>query len=405
MRVPTVATAAACAVLGFGGQALAQAKPTTAPEARQTDLSASVNVLYDSNIARSNREFAAARHLSLDDELITPQVNFTIARPLGRQILFLEGYTSYVYHIHDTILNRENINVTGGVNAHILRCQELVTGSYARLQNDLAEQSAVVVQNVEQITTVSGNVDCGRSIGLAPTAGVSEVWRTNGATQVKANDSRVFSANAGLGYRNPTLGKLSLVGSYSDATFPNSILPIPGLSSRYGYALYSGGVSYENHIGTRISATLSLSYTDLQPGSPLQPKFQGVTYDGEIDYQVNARMGLKALAARAVEPSNYIGSNFSTNENYSLIATYSLGTKIDLNLTGTYRSINNNVLSPRFSDQLRHSDTADVLLSATYTLSRRFKFMMTAGDEQRNSNVPTLNYNSARLGLTFTATY
>src|SRR5579859_7589761 len=118
MRISSIAIATAGVLAGTlcGGQALAQQAPTlsTAPQARETELSGSVNVQYDSNVARSSRELAEARHLSLDDELITPRADFTIARQVGPQILFLEGYTSYVFHIHDTILNREDINVTGG---------------------------------------------------------------------------------------------------------------------------------------------------------------------------------------------------------------------------------------------------------------------------------------------------
>ncbi len=406
MRISSIATAAVLAGTLCGGQALAQQAITisTAPQARETDLNASVNVLYDSNIARSDREFAEARHLSLDDVITTPQANFTIARQFGRQVLFLEGYGSYVFHIHDTILNREDINVTGGVNAHILRCQELVTENYSLSQTDLAQQSVVAVQNVQGISTLSGSVDCGHSTGIAPTATVSGAWRDNSSQQLKSNNSNTFAANAGLGYRRPTFGTLSLFGSYTQAAFPNRILPIPG-NPAYGYTLYAGGVTYDRHIGGRLVGVVTVSFSDLQPDSPLQPKFQGVTYDAELTYTLNARIDLQAQAIRAVVPSNYIGSNYSTNGTYLLTANYSLGTRITLGLTGDYKTQNTNIVDPNLPDQIKYSDTVDGLLSVTYTMTKRLSFTVTGGDEQRYTNLRFLNYNSVRAGITASITY
>lgn len=407
MRVSAAATAAALAALACVGEARAQqATLATAPKARETDLSASVDVVYDSNVARSDRAIAAARGLSLADELFTPRGDFTIARQLGREVLFLQGTAGYQFHRTNTVLNRENIDITGGINTHVLRCQELVTGSYLREQADLAEQSRLVVRNAVQISKVGLDADCGRAIGLAPTASVSQSWRTNSAPRLALNNSDTFSATGGLAYRQPALGSLSLFGSFSQTSFPDNQFIVNGVVSTAGFKYYSGGATYDRHLGGRIEGSASISYSTVQPDIAFEKGFNGLTFALDGTYKVNSRLDLKATAVRAVVPSQQVGSNYSVTGTYEVDVSYALGTRLDLSVIGLYRTLNNGTgTTAGVPIDLTHSTTESVFASGTYKLSRRFSFTLMAGDEDRQANFTGLSYNGARVGLTFTATY
>jgi hypothetical protein len=407
MRTLGIATATVLAGIALGGGAYAQQVTLqNAPQERETDASASVNVLYDSNIARSDRETAALRHLSLADELFSPTVNFDVARQLGREVFFLQGNAGYVFHRSDTILDRQNVNIDGGVTTRILRCQELVTGSFTSAQSDLAEQSLLVVKNTLDTSSVGASADCGRAIGFAPTGSISETWRTNSARQLAALDSNTLSASGGLAYRQPTFGSISLTGSYSKADYPHNIFVDLGGLHNYGYSLYSAGVSYDRHLGGRLEGVASVSYTKLQPVISGSAGFSGLTYSLDAIYRVNTRLNLTATATRAAQPSNRIDSNYSIDQNYTLEATYLLGTRLSLSLIGLHSSQNYNtvILLPGFFD-LTRSTTDSVFLTATYTMNRRFSFIFNVGDEERSANVPGLSYSSTRTGITFKATY
>jgi hypothetical protein len=406
MRALGIATATVLAGIALGGGAYAQQVTLqSAPQERETEASASVNVLYDSNIARSDRELAARRHLTLADELFTPGVDFNLARQLGREILFLQGNASYVFHRSNTILDRQNISIDGGLTTRILRCKELVSGSFVSEQSDLAEQSLLVVKNTLDTSSIGASADCGRAIGFAPTGSVRESWRTNSAHQLAALDTNIFSASGGLAYRQPTFGSISLTGSYSNAVYPNNIILEQSGLHNYGYSLYSAGVSYDRHLGGRLEGVVSVSYTKLQPVITGSSGFSGLTYSLEAIYQVNARISLRGTGTRAVQPSNRIQSNYSIDQNYVVEARYLLGTRLSLSLSGLHSSQNyNTVINLPIADITR-STSNSVTLSATYAMNRRFSFIFNVGDEERRANVPSFNYSSTRVGMTFKATY
>jgi hypothetical protein len=400
-----------CRHLGWrrrrGCGALAQQAMTlqNAPAGRETDVSASASVLYDSNIARSSEEVAAARHLTLADEIFTPGVDFDIARQLGREVVFLQGNASYVFHRTDTILNRQNIDINGGLTTRILRCQELVTGTFSSAQSDLAEQSLVVVKNTLDTGIVGASADCGRATGFAPTGSVSETWRTNSAQQLQVLNSNTLATSGGLAYRQPTFGSVSLFGSYSKAAFPNNVLLENGVPHNYGYSLYAAGVTYTRRLGGRLEGSATVSYSELDPVVSGSKGFSGLTYALDGIYHANTRITVHASASRAAQPTNRIDANYSIDENYLVEATYLLGTRLALTLTGLRTTQNYNVVINLPINDLTRNTTDSLFLSATYTMNRRFSFVLNAGDEERRANVPGFNYSSTRVGFTVKATY
>ena len=76
-------------------------------------LTASVSgeTLYDTDVAQSDAQIAAERGIVLADEIYTPSVTVDAVKPLGRENVFLHAIASYDFYQHNTILDRERLNL------------------------------------------------------------------------------------------------------------------------------------------------------------------------------------------------------------------------------------------------------------------------------------------------------
>jgi hypothetical protein len=403
---------AALALLGGAEPALAQQAQGQAapPTSQETVVIASVDVRYDSNVAKSDREVAAERGLTLADAVFTPEVNFILARQIGTELLFLQGEGSYLFHAHDTLLDRQALNVDGGVVAHLARCQEVPTGSFSSQQIDLDSVTEIRVSNTVDIGSVGVTVNCGGAIGFAPQVGVTQTWRDNSSIEFEQADSHTLTATGSLAYRSPVFGSVSLFGNYLQTTFPHYLIS-PNTSQAYGFVLYAGGVTFDRHLGGRIEGTASISFTDLEPNSSISSPFRGLTYSVEGTYHLNYRINFHALLSRATLPSNQVGADYSLNQTYEADVSYKLGSRITLTLTGSHIDRTYDATSGLLPSEgvqpvvLTNSSTDDELGTLTYTLNRHISVSLYAGEEDRKASSISYNYSSTRVGLTLTATY
>ena len=131
-----VALAVTCAPLSVAAQSVSSA---IAPGERIQDVDVSAETLYDSNVAASQIVGGLRRGIRQSDVIFEPAINFNIARPIGRETVYLQGSAGYDFYARNSILNRENLNIAPGVLAPIGLCQTSVVGNYSRAQSDLSE--------------------------------------------------------------------------------------------------------------------------------------------------------------------------------------------------------------------------------------------------------------------------
>jgi hypothetical protein len=371
------------------------------PTARETEIDLGADFTYDSNVARSDREIAARRGLALADEIATPSVNIILARPFGRTMLFLNAAGSYDFYRVNTRRDHEQVALHGGASGHFGPCRETVTGDYALYQSDLTDIAANLVNNVREDSDVQFAAECGRSVGLAPQVSVEQSWISNSAVQLKTVDSNSLTVSAGLAYRRPVLGALTLFGEYIDGSYPNrsSLQVLLGLAT--GYQVYAGGVRYERHIGPRIDAAASLSYTALNPSTGGASRFRGLTYTADVVYRFTTRLTFHANAERATLPSNRIFANYRVDETYGADVSYMISPRLTLKLSGDRRhaSYQGASLLAVQSGDLTVETIYTAQATATYNLTKRFSFILNVGDEERETDVPGLSYSSTRVSI------
>ena len=385
--------------------------PQAIPGGRETVIDPSVSMEYDSNIAASDEFLAAQRGLKLGDFIVTPGIDFTVARQIGRPLVYLRGATSYAAYTVNGVRDRANYNVDGGGSGHFGPCQESLTGSYSHTQSNLEEISALVVNNANDTENVAFAANCGRATGLTPTVSVQETWLTNSAAIERFVNNRSLAVEAGLGYARPTLGVISLFGSYSTATYPERRFLVPGPGGlptilTYGYDLYAGGVRFVRPVGARISASLELSYSSLSPNLPGSAGFNGVTYSGDVTYALSSRLRTHVEAIRATRPSTLPRSAYAIATTYEADVSYDLGSRYTVMLSGqrlgsNYPGANQlpNGVPPGAFIDLTSQTTYSGLLTVNYRMSRRITLSLNGGEEDRQANAPHLSFTATTFTL------
>ncbi len=379
--------------MAVGGPAMAQ------QAARPLAIKLEGEVVYDSNVARTDAATAALRGLSQSDVHFTPAVEIDLTHALGRESLFFSGRFGYDFYHRNHILNRERLDLAAGAKGQVGPCSGNVQGTYARHQSDLQDLSLGVVRNVESLSSVGFDTRCGRRIGLAPTFSLSQDWATNSSAQRLTSNHESLTVTGGLAYHRPNFGDLSVFAQYTRTRFPNRFFN-PGPSAMQdGFSVYSGGVRYDRKLGARIEGVFALSYTSLNPTSAAQMAFSGLTYSADVTYRASSRLQAHISLERAVKPSNRVGTNYSTDKTYFLDGTYDLGSRIKLNL-GVSKRTQRYVGSALVSGvDLTAADIKTVYGSVTYKVGRRITLNLDARREWRDAPVAAFRYASTRVGL------
>ena len=397
---------AATLVSGTGVRAQASSVTPPQSQANKIDIEVIADLIYDSNIAHSGAFLAQRRGILPSDESFRPSVSVNLGHRLGRQTLFLQGSLGYDFNRRNHILNRERIDLHPGVLLNIGRCGGSFAADYGRHQTDLANLALVnhvpelnIVKNAEDTEKLEGSATCGSGVGLAPTFDVYETWTHNSSSRLKFAASRSFSATAGLAYRQPVLGRVNLFGNFVRTDFPNR--PVIGFGADLvdGYDIYSGGLSFDRHIGARLDATVSMNYTSLKPRIPTSPGFKGFAYSANATYQFDPRLEVQFTLSRATLPSSRVGATFSVNNTLSGEFDYRVSPRLTLKVGGSHVHRSYPGALGTVIDDLTKETVNSEFGDATYRLNRRVSLGLNVTHVLRDANFSQLSYTGNRVAF------
>jgi hypothetical protein len=386
-----------------------------APGERVQDVELVGAVVYESNVAGSTAAVAALRRLQPSDEIFEPSVHFTLARPIGRETVYVVGDAGYDFYARNSVLNRENLDIHPGAIGKVGPCQTDLTGEYSRAQRELSELAtsptglAVPFQdrNVLQVEEVGGDATCGRGVGFGPSVTASETWTQNSSKLERYVDAQTFSGSGGITYQRPVLGSLRVFGAFSDTRFPNraGLAGIEGAGVATGYQTFSGGVTYTRAVGSRLQGSVSLSYTKLDQQGAASPGFSGPTYSASLFYQVSSRLTATASVSRATVPSIRLNSTFSIEDFYSGGLNYRLSSRLTAGGGASFVHEAFNGTATPVAFDLTDEKIYRIFGNVTLQLTRRVALGLDVQQLQRNANFPGLSYPDTRVGLTARATF
>ncbi len=405
MRYYKLSCLVAVAAVSWVSPAAAQQKGSSDEPQRSTSIDLTGEILHDSNIARSTPAQAALRGLSLADWLYSIGAAVDVARPIGRQSLFIRGTVGYDFHHHDTILNRERMDLHAGVDGVLGPCRPVATGGYGRHQSDLEDLQITVTRNVEELKSLSLDVSCPREVGLSPNLTVDQEWANNSNLARKSSDYKTLTETAGITYQQPTLGQFTIFGMHSHYDYPNQLAPVGIQLLPNANEIYSGGGKFSRNIGSKLQTVLSLSYTKLDPRSTVTPGFKGVTYSVDLIAKPIDRLNAHFTFDRSVKPSNRSDASYSVGTTYNGEIDYALGERIKLAAGGMIRHQTQVGLPSVGINTPQNETNKSYFGSADYRLRDNLSLTLRGQRVLRESVNPLFNYGSTQIGLTIGASF
>jgi predicted porin len=327
------AGAAAAQTPGMGG-----GQGPAGPNERRVEIRPSAQLIYDTNVYRVGEGFDLGG-LARDDVRVTPSVDAIIALPVGRQTVFLNGNVGYDFYRRNSRLDRERIALSGGAQLRAgQRCSATVTGGYVRQQSDFTDVFATLaVPNTDERRSIDVQASCGGAVGLTPSFGYRHDESRNSSDLFRPLNTNSDTFNASLGYQRPTFGVLSIYGTYTTSAFPERRFLTPTGLVRDGVENYSAGISFERQIGRRITGTVALGYTWVNPRLDDTPDFRGVSYRAAIDVRPNDDFTVNLTASRNVEVQNFVAASYSITDLYGLTGTYQFNPRLRMNFGSSYQ--------------------------------------------------------------------
>jgi hypothetical protein len=339
LALASVAPCVAKAQAGGASTGAAGAFGAAAAGAQPLTIGVQETTTYDSDAAQSSTAGAAIRGLEGPDVIYAPSINVVYNSYVGRQGVALKGYVGYNYYQRNKQLRSEQIDVAASVNKALGRCLVGSQISFDRGQSALDNLVLTVTKNIIQTYTVSANETCATTSGLTENVQVQYSAASNSAATLV--DYNTTGVSASVGYGNQALGNISLVTNYTKTNYENvtgsSLLGTPNSLEAVGV-----GVQVSRPIGSRLSGEASLFYTTSKSdlGATSTPEqndsFGGLTWDVGLTYKVGPRLILNGTFARAVQATILQGTGYSINSSANLTAGYTVSSRIQVNLGGSW---------------------------------------------------------------------
>lgn len=385
------------------------------------DVKVSLTETYDSNVSRTSQALAKLRGVRQSDEIFSPQIALDLHKALGRESLFLNGTTGYDIYSYNHRLDRERVDLNGGVEAPIGPCHSRLVGSIGRHQSDLEELSSTTLTNTtntQNLTSEGLQTSCGRLVGVTPTFAVSASQAVNSASTLRSSDHNQFSANVGLGYQRPTLGNISLFYAYNQTTYQNRLFIVGTLTFVNGlpviqnahivkdqYSVNEIGVRYARELGAKLQGTVSVSHSTVHNAIPGAGDFQGLTYQAGLSFKASSRLSTNFDFSRTVKPSSNPGAAYSLAELYSLGATYQLGSRINVGLGASRTTQTFQGAGLVHAVDITHETIDRFYGRVGFRVGRRISLNLDARHDERGANIPGFSYGDTRVGLSLAASY
>jgi hypothetical protein len=377
--------------------------PTVNDNLPPVQLGASIT--YDTNVARSSEELAQMRGIVPEDEIYSPSLQLNWARSFGADALHIAGVLGYDFYQHNSVLNREDIDLTGGLSQQGGTCVLATDGAYVRHQSDLQELTVAVTKNTETDSSASLGLKCGGEARLSVFVSLTPIWSENSAALLQTSNSKSIPLTAGLGYDLANVGKLSIFGEYENTTYPDRVVEVGDSLVDDGYQLYSAGVRWEREWGRRLKASVALSEISLRPSLPGDSGFDGIGYDVHLTYRLTSRLEADVSITRAADPVDRLDTTYSIDQIYAATVAYQLGGRTKLSVDGQIADHHyfGAQIQPGTDLILQSIDSVDARLS--YALRPGLALALTATQEHETADIPAYRYDDTRAELSLSAAF
>lgn len=362
----------------------------------EISFEASAEVTYDSNIARSSRERAAARGLSREDERFIPSVELQIVRPFGRSSASVVARGGYEFHRRNSRLDREWGDISGTANLDARFCAAELSASIAHRQSDLRDIVVVssdapeAQRNARTTQDYVAFLSCGRPLGLRPALefGYSRGDNSNPFRQL--TDFRRKRYLAGMSYSHPIVGEALLFVSRAETELPNQSF----IARVDEYETEQLGVRFERRTGARLHLTAEIARTqiDIQGETPLEDA--GITGNLSMTAIVGPRLQAVAQASRVLDSRADTDATYFKAETFELKLTSQVSERLRVESAGAFTNRRNVYVVQVGPGAIAEEDRFDVSAGLNYMVRRGMQLRLSAGYERRDATGRAFDYSN-----------
>lgn len=359
--------------------ALARAQDDATParakedESRLKDMglhvTAGLDLLYDDNVYRVDDRVENPT----DDLIVTPSVELTYGKPIGRHDVLFRAKAGYDRFISEGQRSKLRLDTEAKANIRFgATCLVTPRATYRQQRADYGDINAAT-ENLQRFTSFGADFTCERP-GLFPVASYQRDMTRN-ADQFDYADQTSDTFMGGIGYQMPSLGTLT---AYYERV--NSERDTLGIENR----IDSWGLRFQRAVSPLTQIDADLRWLKVRSDSAAVGSYNGLGWNVSLSTTAIPRLKLTATTERAIINDSLIASGFAIDTRYRLQGDFSIS---ELTSAGLYaewdrrRFRQDAALRPfsitadrnrRFGAMLQRklTDTAEIVLDAQHYIRR-----------------------------------
>ncbi|WP_405053721.1 hypothetical protein [Sphingobium sp. SJ10-10] len=347
-------------------------------------LTAGLDLLYDDNVYRVDDRVENPT----DDLIVTPSVEATFGRPIGRHDILLRGKIGYDRFISEGQRSKLRLDTEAKANIRFgATCLITPRAAYRQQRADYGDINSAT-ENLQKFATIGADFTCERP-GLFPVASYEHDTTRNAAAFDYA-DQTSDTFMGGVGYSMPSLGTLT---AYYERV--NSKRDTLGIENR----INSYGVRFQRAVTPITQIDADLRWLDVNSDSTAVGGYNGLGWKVSLSTQAIPRLKLTATTERAIINDSLIASGFAIDTSYRIQGEFSIS---ELTSAGLYAEWDRRKF--RQDAALRpYSITADrnrrFGAMLTRKLSDRFDLTLDAQHYVRRTDTSVSNYSGTQVTL------
>ena len=282
---------------------------------------AGLDLLYDDNVYRVDDRIEDPTK----DLIVTPWVELTYGKPIGRHDLLIRGRVGYDRFISEG--QRSKLRLDTEAKAVIrfgATCSITPMASYRQQRADYGDINQQT-ENLQRFTTLGAELGCERP-GLFPVASYRrDLTRNDDAFDYADQTSDTYLA--GIGYNMPSLG--TITAFYERVNSDRRKLGIENRTNSYG-------VRFKRAVSPITQIDAEARWLDVNSDSAAVGSYDGLGWDVSLSSSIVPRLKLTATTERSIVNDSLIASGFAIRTRHRMEGEFAISELTSAGLYGEW---------------------------------------------------------------------
>lgn len=343
-----------------------------------------LDLLYDDNVYRVDDRIEDPTK----DLIITPWVELTYGKPIGRHDLLLRGKVGYDRFVSEG--QRSKLRIDADAKAVIrfgATCSITPMASYRQQRADYGDINQQT-ENLQRFATFGAELGCERP-GFFPVASYRrDLTRNDNAFDYADQTSDTYLA--GVGYNMPSLG--TVTAFYERVNSDRRKLGIENRTNSYG-------LRFKRAVSPLTQIDAEVRWLDVNSDSAAVGSYDGLGWDISLSSSIVPRLKLTATTERSVVNDSLIASGFAIRTRHRLEGAFAISELTSAGIYGEWerRRFRQDAALRPFSIAADRNERFGAMLKRK--LSDRFDISLDAQRYKRRTDTDVAEYSGTQVTL------